>query len=166
MRISAEKVGIPGNLPEIVFARGLGSFVAGAAYYHEGLSLQECVVPVVSFRLKAGTTSERPSVALSYKSAKFTSLVFQVTLQNTSLFDCTVAIEVVDPNAKGETAGSIGEFAHRDEHTGEVHLPGATAIGVPVVVKMDSAKSVLIKVIDPRTGVEFATLTLKNEVMN
>ncbi len=166
LRISAEKVGIPGNLPEIVFARGLGSFVAGTAYYHEGLSLQECVVPVVSFRLKAATTSERPSVAISYKSAKFTSLVFQVTLQNTSLFDCSVAIEVVDPSAKDENAGSIGEFAHRDEHTGEVHLPGAMGIGVPVVVKKVSAKSVLIRVIDPKTGVEFATLTLKNEVMD
>lgn len=166
MRISAERVGIPGNLPEIVFARGLGSFVASTAYYHEGLSLQECVVPVVSFRLKTATTSERPSVALAYKSEKFTSLVFQVTLQNNGLFDCTVAIEVVDPNAKGESAGSIGEFTHRDEHTGEIHLPGGTAIGVPVVVKKVSAKSVLIRVIDPKTGVEFATLTLKNEVMD
>jgi hypothetical protein len=164
--LTAAKAGIPGDLPEIAFARGLRSFVAGASYFHEGLSLQECVVPVISFRLKAATSSERPSVALSYKSVKFTSLVFQVTLQNTSLFDCTVAIEVVDPNAKGENAGSIGEFAHRDEHTGEVHLPGATDIGVPVVVKKVSAKSVLIRVIDPKTGVEFATLTLKNEVMD
>jgi hypothetical protein len=164
--LSAEKAGIPGDLPEIAFARGLRSFVSGAAYFHEGLSLQECVVPVISFRLKSEVSGERPSVALTYKSTKFTALVFQVTLQNTSLFDCTVAIEVVDPGTQGESAGSLGEFAHRDEHTGEVHLPGGTAIGVPIVVKRVSSQSVLIRVIDPKTGVEFAKLTLKNEVMD
>jgi hypothetical protein len=40
------------------------------------------------------------------------------------------------------------------------------AIGVPVVVKKPFANSVLIRVIDPKTGAEFAVLTLKNAVMD
>jgi hypothetical protein len=41
---AAPRLGITGPIREFVVPTGFGSFVAGQSYFHEGLSLQECVV--------------------------------------------------------------------------------------------------------------------------
>jgi len=166
--VPGERAGVVGDVEQIAFARGLRSFVAGAAYYHEGLSLPECIVPVVTFRLRAPAAPTKPSVSLSYKTERFTALVFQVTLHNAGLFECAVGIEVVNPNARAPqnaVAGSIGDIAERDEHTGAIRLAGGQQVGVPIVVKDEGAKLVEIRAMDPTTGVLYASLRLKNQVM-
>ena len=56
-------------------ATGFRVFTAGAGYFHEGMSLEECLVPVVVLEVRSGgvrppggTTSRR---RLSYKKAQF-----------------------------------------------------------------------------------------------
>jgi len=93
---------------------------------------------------------------------------FQVTLHNAGLFECAVGIEVVNPNARAPqnaVAGSIGDIAERDEHTGAIRLAGGQQVGVPIVVKDEGAKLVEIRAMDPTTGVLYASLRLKNQVM-
>ena len=51
--VKAPEIGYDSNL-EFVFPRGLGVFLSGGglAYHHGGFSLQELVIPVISFRMK------------------------------------------------------------------------------------------------------------------
>jgi hypothetical protein len=47
--MEASQVGIRGGIERYVSARGLATFTKGVRYFHEGLSLQECVLPVVQY---------------------------------------------------------------------------------------------------------------------
>ena len=47
--LKTDKLGIDAPVPEMAVARGFRVFTAGAGYFHEGISLQECVLPVVVF---------------------------------------------------------------------------------------------------------------------
>ena len=57
--MQAQHVGITGPVQEYAVPSGLTAFVAGHGYFHEGLSLQECIVPVVV--LKARGTRPWPA---------------------------------------------------------------------------------------------------------
>src|SRR5207245_3337722 len=54
IRVSAAELGYDSDL-DFVFPKSLGVFKAGGdlAYHHGGISLQEMVVPVVTFRIPA-----------------------------------------------------------------------------------------------------------------
>ena len=43
MVVEASHVGIRGDVPRYVAAKGLATFTKGVRYFHEGLSPQECV---------------------------------------------------------------------------------------------------------------------------
>ena len=60
IRVSAAELGYDSDL-DFVFPKGLGVFKAGGdlAYHHGGISLQEMVVPVVTFRIPAAPEPAR-----------------------------------------------------------------------------------------------------------
>jgi len=42
---------------QIAFAPGISSFIAGSEYAHGGLSLQECLVPVITLAIGGGSSA-------------------------------------------------------------------------------------------------------------
>ena len=47
-------VGIPGDFEDFAAPKSLVPYSRGQIYYHEGLSLQECVLPCLTVRLSKG----------------------------------------------------------------------------------------------------------------
>src|SRR4030095_16165364 len=71
--MEAAQVGIRGDIARYVAGRGLATFTKGVRYFHEGLSLQECVLPVVRVGLKP--SPKKPAalfveLLLTYRGAK------------------------------------------------------------------------------------------------
>jgi hypothetical protein len=60
---------------QIAFAPGIASFIAGSEYAHGGLSLQECLVPVIGFEVGGGDTK---SVAVEIVKVSWRGLRCQV----------------------------------------------------------------------------------------
>ncbi|MGI9211115.1 MAG: PglZ domain-containing protein, partial [Methylococcaceae bacterium] len=67
--IAAEKMGIRGDFAQFAAPHSLAAYRSGLRYYHGGISLQECVVPVITMQLKATTQPalHKASVTMSYK---------------------------------------------------------------------------------------------------
>lgn len=171
LALSAHSVGIVGPLdriPDFIVASGFKTFTDGAGYFHEGLSLQECVVPVVVVRLhKPQTTSGGEQVKITYRNDRFTSSVIGLKLLLTSLFESSLTIRLEAFDSAGPKASIVGQAADcdaRDPVTGEVTLQAGVETSVPLVIDADyGGRQVEVRATDPRTGAVFDRLTLKND---
>lgn len=124
------------NVP-IYFPYGIHSFIAGRCYAHGGVSLQECLVPV----LKIERSEELAAVSAFIKDVNWRGLTCRVAVESES-DDISVDLrtKVADPSssivgAKPLKEGSVSLMVEDDENE------GLSA----VVVVMDEAGSVIAK---------------------
>src|SRR5690606_23802035 len=113
---------------QIAFAPGVASFIAGAEYAHGGLSLQECLVPIVELQVSALL---QPTITVAIKSVVWRGL------------RCVVEIEsdasglVVDLRTKAALATSTLVASTKSVESGKANLAvadddhgGVAAVGV------------------------------------
>jgi hypothetical protein len=166
-----EHVGIQGDPEEICVPVGFKVFSAGASYFHEGISLQEALVPVIVVNVRAGLAGQgRRQITIRYRSDRFTSRVIGLRVECSGLDfgeAVRVRIEAYDgTSAKASMVGEAADCEARDERTHEVTLQLGAEIQVPVLIDPDFAgPKVEIRVIDPQTGVIWARCELKNALL-
>lgn len=167
----AAHMGITAPVKEYAVPRGLTAFVGGYGYFHEGLSLQECIVPVVMFeaRSQRATSSMREEVEIRYRSDRFTSRVIGVKIWFNSLLSDSmlVRVEAFDGSTgKAKLVGEAADCEARDPATRLVTLKKGMETQVPLRVREDfSGSTVEIRATDPATGVVFHRLKLTSSVM-
>lgn len=156
--ISAPALGYDSNL-EFVFPEGLGVFKAGGglAYHHGGFSLQELVIPVLSFRMPgvAPAPAAGSKALLSGHPSSITTRTFgvQVELEADLLTTDPVETRVVllSRDAECGKAGmAVGAELNRD--TGTLRLPPGVPVSVALVLTRDDVDQLRILVQDARTG--------------
>lgn len=123
--VSAAHVGVHGAAQDMALATGFRVFSDGAAYFHEGASLQECVVPAVTLAVEGASAADvgTTRVEVSYRHARFSQRVFIVKLRMTSVLHATLDVRVVAVEAG--TARQVGQAADceaRDPATGVIRL--------------------------------------------
>jgi hypothetical protein len=157
VKIKAPELGYDSNL-EFVFPEALGVFKAGGglAYHHGGFSLQELVVPVVSFRMPTATiVASGPAVTLADYPESITNRTFGVRIEvEADLVSSGPQQAQVLLIGKGEVVGHAGmaigiEF---DPKTRIATLPTGTSGQVVLLLTRDDVESVRIVVQDATTG--------------
>jgi hypothetical protein len=164
-------VGIVGPPKEFVVPTGMRTLIAGQGYFHEGPSLQECLVPIIVLHARGrklnGTGAE--VVEIRYRSDRFTSRVIGVKVWFNALLSDSLTVRINAYNGLGPKAKIVGEAADcdaRDPATGLVTLEKDKETQVPVRIHDDFAGPfVEIRVTDPITGAILHRLKLKNSVM-
>jgi hypothetical protein len=135
--LKTDKLGIEAPVPEMAVAKGFRVFTAGAGYFHEGLSLQECVLPVVILTAPPNTEDGQGStdVAIRYRSDSFTSRVIGLKVFYNSLFDEPLVIRLEAYDGSGPKAKLVGEAADcdaRDPTTGHISLKRGKETQIPL----------------------------------
>ncbi|MGV8041501.1 MAG: PglZ domain-containing protein [Thermoanaerobaculaceae bacterium] len=164
VRVSAAELGYATDL-DLVFPSGLGVFKAGGdlAYHHGGLSLQELVIPVLSFRMApAAAPREGVAVSLTGVPEKVTNRTFSITLSMGSpsgdLFlpdELTVVPVLLCGDEQVGEAGMAME-AGFDRVAKSVTLrKGATAL-VGMLLKREDCRSLRVVVQDAKTPLVLA----------
>lgn len=167
--LEPHSVGLVTSEPALAFAKGFATFGRGTGYSHEGLSLQECVLPVVTLRARSQPASggDTPTVTLEYRSASFTSAVVSVKACLTSprIPFLNVRIEAYDGRGRNAVClGTARDCDGLDPNTGEVRLLTGQEVSVPLMIPtIQGSRSIEIRIIDPRTLVTYARLTLADK---
>jgi hypothetical protein len=169
--LQAQHMGIVGPVKEYVAAADFKTFRHDADYFHEGLSLQECLIPVVIAHLsKAQPITGDEQVTITYRSDRFTSSVVGLKVMLQSLFTPSLSVRLdafAGPGSKAQSVGQAGDCDARDPITGEIKLQSGVETQVPLIIDPDfQGSSVEVRAIDPRTGAVFARLSLTNARMN
>lgn len=172
--VETAKFGVPTSEPNLALATGYRAFRSGAAYFHEGLSLQEALVPVVVFEPEAAPAEPgmKPDVAISYRSDSFTSRVIGLKLENRSLVQGELRVRLEIRGVTGKKVGGlVGEAADcdaRDPATGILALPQGVLVPVPVRLFDDFAgEAIEVQAFEAQEpGTRLAVKRLANKMLD
>jgi hypothetical protein len=169
--LNAAHVGIQGDAAELVVPNGFGVYSAGSGYFHGGLSLQECVLPLITLRAKDHPTEQAGyELEIHYRSDTFTSRVIGLKVWFNSMFEKSIRVRIEAFDGSDPFARQIGEAADcdaRDEVTHEVTLTAGQDTPVPVLLDPDfDGDQIEIRATNPDAPVVWKRLTLKNGVMD
>ncbi len=166
--VSAEKMGIKGDFAKFAAPYTLAAYRSGLLYYHGGVSLQECVVPVITMQLKAATqpTMHKVTVALTYKNgAKAITTrmpVIDLTIDSADIFsfesDFEILLEAHD--SKGEVVGEAKAGGAVNPATGTITLKPGDKVQVTMKMQMDFEGKFKIKALNPTTYTAYCQLDL------
>lgn len=169
--VSADKVGIRGDFPQVAMPRSMAPYRSGHLYFHGGASLAEAVVPVLVARLDNASHAEvrRVTVELSYKSGakRITTRmpVIEVILVSDDMFSQDQSVEILleAQDAKGNVVGE-------PRPGGEVNPATRTMILVPgqrkqIALRMDEEfrGKFSIKALNPTTLAAYNALALETD---
>ncbi|MDZ4698270.1 MAG: PglZ domain-containing protein [Rhodothermales bacterium] len=158
VRVAGADLGYATDL-EFIFPTGLGVFPAGGdlSYHHGGISLQEILVPVLTFRMPAAQVA--PASSFSVTLANYPDRVTNRTIGarvsvSGSLFSGDELEVQVILLAGGEQVGALGLAfdAKFDRSTGVVTLTSGAYADIALILARDEVNSVQIVVQDPATG--------------
>ena len=169
--LAAQHVGITAPVKELVVPAGFSAFVAGQSYFHEGISLQESLIPVVVLQARGrqATGKAAEEVEIRYRTDRFTSRVIGVRVWFNALLtdSLNVRIDAYDgPGAKAKIVGEAADCDARDPATGLVKLDKGKETQIPIRLHDDfTGPSAEIRVTEPTTGAVFHRLKLRNSIM-
>lgn len=170
--VPAAHLGLHGPVPDMAVAKGFKVFAAGTTYFHEGISLQECLVPVVV--LEPGTAAAPKAgsdrINISYpRGNRFTSRIVSIRLRLVSILDAELAVQVWAYAAKSERRlGGPADCDARDPATNLITVRRDADVSVPLSLdELTGVDEIEIRAVDAAgLGVVLGTLTLKNGVMD
>jgi hypothetical protein len=155
IRLSASELGYAGNL-EFIFPKGIGVFKTGGdlGFHHGGLSLQEVIVPVISFRMGKERPATGPAgeIVLSGTPEKLTNRTFGIQLDVGGLFKQSYTVRPL-LISKGVIVGKAGMAldADFDQTTACVTLRPPKKASVAMILENESCKEFKVVIQDPAT---------------
>jgi hypothetical protein len=158
VRVTGAELGYDTDL-DFVFPTGLGVFKAGGglSFHHGGFSLQELVIPVVTFRMQVGKMKKPTSRLMRLEGVpdKITNRTFgaRVEVGQHELFPSDpVSVRVVLVS-RGEEVGQAGMAmgADFDRSKGVLRVKPGTTASVGLMLTRDDCEKVRIVILDPAT---------------
>jgi hypothetical protein len=160
-RIAAADLGYKGTDLDLVVPRGTGVFKAGGSlsFHHGGLSLQELIIPVLTFELKARARGpakvKGELVALEGIPKEITNLIFSLTVRRTDLFAEPLQVRMIAEGRVGEKDATVGqaEFATRgwDPVARVLTLDGADPVSVGFKIEDETVTELRVLVVQVGT---------------
>jgi hypothetical protein len=162
VRVRAAELGYDGDL-EYVFPAGLGVFPCGGdlSFHHGSTSLQELVIPVLSFRMPQTVAPKAiGDIELSGVPERITNRIFSVRVTARGLYPRVVRVVVMHG---GEYVGEAGLAVDQEFDAARkvLKLPGGATGQVAVMLTKADVSPVRVAVLDADTG---ATLAQSNDI--
>jgi hypothetical protein len=172
-----EQVGIAGDFSSLVVPKSFATFTKRHPYFHEGVSLQENVIPLLEVTLgNVEPESSAPlEIQLRYRGQDFGTIttrrpVIDVSVFGNELFstnEISFRLEARGQlKGKESTVGEAASCPDVDPATGLVKVKAGLAVKVPVRIEDDFMGDMEIRAIDATTGVVYGSpLKLKLEIL-
>lgn len=162
LRLSAADLGYQGTDLEMIVPRGTGVFKAGGslAFHHGGFSLQELVVPVLSFELKGRAKGRSRTggdlVVLEGVPKEVTNLIFSLTIRRTDLALEPLKIRLIAEGKVGERSLTVGQaaFATKGWDAGARALMLEDTEPVSVGIQIDDESVTELRVLVVQVGTD------------
>lgn len=168
---SPEQLGINSQVPRFAFARGFGVYEAGLVYFHEGLSLQENIVPIITVTL-AKEKKKKPNATyeLKYKGKKDGTVhihrpMIEIYVATDQLLsDDSMHLKMMICNAAGAEAGNPVDSCYFDETSQLLTVPCSETVKQPIELKEDLIGDIVISILDPDTNMTLDSILLHTDL--
>ena len=169
-----EDVSISSNCSHYAIPRTFGTFSKTKPYFHQGLSLQECVLPVICIELadtrKSGVA--KIEIRLSYKGGSTNKITTRRPMIEVSAFAQAMLFETSDETeiqleaySNKEIVGEVASCPHLNPANNLVRITPGQAIKVPLKMLEDFSGTFEVRAINPETLVNYDTVKLKTDYL-
>ena len=162
---TSEHIGVRSPIYRFAFAKQYGIYEKNKIYFHEGLSLQENIVPILTVQLTEERTKEAFRLELTYKGKnsgiiRVNRPLIELNFSGVeSLFRpelCIVKMVVTD--ATGKEAGRVVESAFYNETTDLIAIPSeCDKCKQPIEINEGVEGDIIVMALDPDTNVTLAS---------
>ena len=168
-------VGIKANFPSYIVPKTLGTFQKGVLYSHQGLSLQECVLPLITIEIKDERAEYASpfTVTLDYKQGKTDTITSRrpmiavsVVVDGLDFFPALIQVQLEAYDLEsGKTVGEPAACPQLDSATKLLRLELGKAVKIPLRMKEDFEGQFEVKALDPINQVTYHLIKLKTGYM-
>ena len=172
LTFSPQQLGINGDFMKIAYPKNFTVFRPREKYYHQGLSLQENVVPIVCMKFKEEQQQETFSVSLKYKGQASGTVrtygpLIDVSVIFGNLFSGDINFKIKVQDHSGNIVGEPSESEFYDDATEIIHVTsGVTSFRQRIEIKHDFEDSeFVVLALDSNTNAQLAKLVLQFDVI-
>ena len=169
LSFTSEDLGICSDVMKFCYAKGFTVFRKGEVYYHEGLSLQENVVPIITVELQEELEHSQFKIELKYKDKDNGTVytrrpLIDINIYVDQLFCNDVSIRLIVQDNNGNKVGEPSEKLY-NELTQTVDIPsGVTKARQSIVIDDEySGDTIIVTALDADTNATLSTLKLNFE---
>lgn len=168
MLLEPGHLGIQTDVFRFGFAESFGVFEKSCAYFHEGLSLQENIVPIVTLK-RIEHEQSHFSASLAYKNkqsgtVRILNPSIQIEITTDELFSNELHVIMQVTDSKGKVMAKPIESLYYNETTGIVTIPADTlSIKQAIAIEEGFSGDFTVTLLDADTKLTLATLTLQTE---
>jgi len=169
VKLSNEDLGIPSETKQFLFLKNYTTYERGKKFFHEGLSLQECITPFLSFKPKRVLSKQEYQINLTYK-GKVAGYVttrrpsIEISCFGDSFFDepIDVMIEAVsDENQIGIPASS--EYVNPT--SGFIEITPGQSVKVTLALNDEFEGKFTVCAKSPASGVILSEINLETDYL-
>lgn len=169
LSFTPKELGVEADVMKFCYAKSFTVFRKGEVYYHEGLSLQENVVPLINIQLQEERTRNQFKLELKYKDKTSGTIytrrpVIDINVYTEQLFSDDVNIRITVQDANGNKVGEPTEKLYNDLTQTVVIPSGVTKARQTIVIDDEyTGDSIIITALDADTNATLSTLKLNFE---
>jgi hypothetical protein len=169
-----EEMGIEGDFDHVAVPRMLGAFRKGSKYMHSGMSLQECVLPVLSVKTatdeRAGEQTIDVRIAYRGKREGWVTTrrpMIEIDASKTDMFGAEQLEFRLEARADGKVVGHAASSNNVDPSTSLVQVDLGDSlqqsVKVPLSMREDFRGKFEVVAVNPITQIRFDSITLKTD---
>ncbi|MCP1675687.1 hypothetical protein J2T57_002837 [Natronocella acetinitrilica] len=169
--MEAERLGVRGDMTRFAAPLSMAAYRSGLQYFHGGVSLQECVVPVIRMQLKQHEqpSVKRARVAIGYKSgaSRITTRVpvIDVAVEADDMFSGEGSYEILleAHDKRGNVVGEVRAGAQVNPATGTLTLRAGDSVKVTLKMQLEFEGRFKVKALDPKTHTVHSQIDLETD---
>lgn len=164
------QMGIKSDVYKFGFAQYFGVFKAKCVYFHEGLSLQENIVPIVKVKLSKDVEQVKFDIKLTYKGQNEGTVYIQrplieININFEDLFGSDVHVKMDVKDIAGNEVGSVVESGFYNAVTKVISIP-QNSMKVKQAIELNDGFSgdFVVSVLDAETNATLNKIKLTAEI--
>lgn len=166
-----EEIGVRSDAKSFVFLKNYAVFEKGTTYFHEGISLQETVVPVMVLTPHKLKKEKKIQVNLTYKGKTSGYITTRRPfMEITSFLEGELGLEPIavrmEATSDNKNVGKSGSDEHVNEVSNLLEIIPGQAYKIPLEMDPEFEGKFEVRISDPLTNKTFASITLETDYIS
>jgi len=168
---SSEEIGVKSDIKNFVFLKNYAVFEKNTTYFHEGISLQENIVPVMVLTAQKSRKEKTIQVNLAYKGKTTGTITTRTPSMEVTCFvesdlgfdPITIRMEAI---ANDLVIGKPGFSEQVNEVSNLLEVVSGQAYKIPLEMNADFEGNFEVRLSDPVTDKTYASITLQTDYIS
>lgn len=168
---SPEKIGVKSDIKTFIFLKNYAVFEKNTTYFHEGISLQENIVPLMILTAQKAKKEMKVQVNITYKGKTTGNITTRrPSMEITCFMEGMLGFEPIpvrmEAIANGIIVGKPGLDEHVNEVSNDLEIVPGQAYKIPLEMNAEFEGQFEVRLSDPLTNKMYASINLETDYIS